>query len=311
MHQIEKYKTIIYQALEEDIGMGDITSMATIPADLSCQGEFIAKAEGVVAGIEVVQWVFELVDPQIKFIPQVLDGATVKNREIIGVASGSGLALLQAERVALNFLQRMSGIASLTRKFVEAVVGTKAVILDTRKTAPGLRLFDKWAVHLGGGQNHRFGLDDMALIKDNHIAAAGGITAAVTRMRSYLDRASQQVHQQVNQQSQEILVGSTISTKIPATTPITIPTIPIEVEVKNLEELQEALTLGVDRIMLDNMSLEAMRQAVEITQGAVPLEASGNVNLHTVGAIAQTGVDYISIGHLTHSVTALDISFCL
>lgn len=284
MHQIERYKATIHQALEEDIGTGDITSLATIPADLSCQGEFIAKAEGVVAGLEVVQWVFELVDPQIKFIPQVLDGAMVKNREVIGIASGSGLALLQAERVALNFLQRMSGIATLTRKFVDAVTGTQAVILDTRKTAPGLRLFDKWAVHLGGGQNHRFGLDDMALIKDNHIAAAGGITAAVTRMRSYLDRASQQVNQLK---------------------------IPIEVEVKNLEELQEALMLGVDRIMLDNMSLEAMRQAVEITQGAVPLEASGNVNLHTVGAIAQTGVDYISIGHLTHSVTALDISFCL
>ncbi|NJL88494.1 MAG: carboxylating nicotinate-nucleotide diphosphorylase [Coleofasciculaceae cyanobacterium SM2_1_6] len=304
MHQIERYKAIIHQALEEDIGTGDITSMATIPADLSCQGEFIAKAEGVIAGIEVVQWVFELVDPQIKFIPQVLDGATVKNREVIGLASGSGLALLQAERVALNFLQRMSGIATLTQKFVGTVAGTRAVILDTRKTAPGLRLFDKWAVHLGGGQNHRFGLDDMALIKDNHITAAGGITAAVTRMRSYLDRASQQVNPQVNPQNQEALVSS----KIPAQIPTKIP---IEVEVKNLAELQEALTLGVDRIMLDNMSLEAMRQAVEITQGAVPLEASGNVNLHTVGAIAKTGVDYISIGHLTHSVTALDISFCL
>jgi nicotinate-nucleotide pyrophosphorylase (carboxylating) len=293
MHQIEKYKATILQALEEDIGTGDITSLATIPADLSCQGEFIAKAEGVIAGIEVVQWVFELVDPQIKFIPQVMDGAMVKNREVIGIASGSGLALLQGERVALNFLQRMSGIATLTQKFAQAVTGTQAVILDTRKTAPGLRLFDKWAVHLGGGQNHRFGLDDMALIKDNHIAAAGGITAAVTRMRSYLDRASQNLNQ-------DDLVSSKISSQIP-----------IEVEVKNLEELKEALGLGVDRIMLDNMSLEAMHQAVEITQGAVPLEASGNVNLHTVGSIAQTGVDYISIGHLTHSVTALDISFCL
>ncbi len=293
MHQIERYKATIHQALEEDIGTGDITSLATIPADLSCQGEFIAKAEGVIAGIEVVQWVFELVDPQIKFIPQVFDGAMVKNREVIGMASGSGLALLQGERVALNFLQRMSGIATLTQKFVGAVAGTRAVILDTRKTAPGLRLFDKWAVHLGGGQNHRFGLDDMALIKDNHIAAAGGITAAVTRMRSYLDRASQNLNQE-----------NLVSSKIPSQ-------IPIEVEVKNLEELKEALGLGVDRIMLDNMSLEAMRQAVAITQGAVPLEASGNVNLHTVGSIAQTGVDYISIGHLTHSVTALDISFCL
>jgi nicotinate-nucleotide pyrophosphorylase (carboxylating) len=279
MNQVVQLKSIIQQALDEDIGAGDITSLATIPADLPCQGEFIAKAEGVIAGLEVVQWTFELVDPQIKFVPHVPDGATVKNREVIGTAYGSGLTLLQGERVALNFLQRMSGIATLTQKFVQGAEG-KAVILDTRKTAPGLRLFDKWAVRLGGGANHRFGLDDMALIKDNHIAAAGGITAAVARMRSYLkDQA--------------------------------MAKIPIEVEVKNLEELREVLTLGVDRIMLDNMSLESMAQAVAITQGAVPLEASGNVNLERVGAIAQTGVDYISVGHLTHSVTALDISFCL
>ena len=183
MNQVVQLKSIIQQALDEDIGKGDITSLATIPADVPCQGEFIAKAEGVIAGLEVVQWTFELVDPQIKFIPQIQDGAMVKNREIIGTAYGSGLTLLQGERVALNFLQRMSGIATLTQKFVQGA-GGKAVILDTRKTAPGLRLFDKWAVRLGGGQNHRFGLDDMALIKDNHIAAAGGITAAVARMRS-------------------------------------------------------------------------------------------------------------------------------
>ena len=294
MNQLTQLKSIIQQALDEDIGTGDITSLATIPADLPCQGQFIAKAAGVIAGLEVVQWTFELVDPQIKFIPLIPDGATVsvgvslaeQYRTLIGTASGSGLALLQGERVALNFLQRMSGIATLTQKFVQEVAGTQAVILDTRKTAPGLRLFDKWAVRLGGGQNHRFGLDDMALIKDNHITAAGGITAAVARMRLYLQA-------KFDQQEQSI-------TKIP-----------IEVEVKNLEELKEALGLGVDRIMLDNMSLEVMRQAVAITQGAIPLEASGNVNLHTVGAIAQTGVDYISTGYLTHSVTALDISFCL
>lgn len=280
MNQIAQLKSIIQQALDEDIGRGDITSLATIPVDLQCQGQFLAKAEGVIAGLEVVQWTFELVDPQIKFIPHVSDGSTVSNRTIIGTAYGSGLTLLQAERVALNFLQRMSGIATLTQKFVQAIAGTKAVILDTRKTAPGLRLFDKCAVRLGGGQNHRLGLDDMALIKDNHIAAAGGITAAVARMRSYNAQSLSQ-------------------------------NCPIEVEVKNLQELQEALALQVDRIMLDNMSLESMNQAVAIAQGAIPLEASGNVNLNTVGAIAQTGVDYISVGHLTHSVSALDISFCL
>jgi len=279
-NQVAQLKFIIQEALDEDIGTGDITSLATIPADLHCQGEFIAKAEGVIAGLEVVQWTFELVDPQIQFVPHLQDGEVVRNRTAIATASGSGSALLQGERVALNFLQRMSGIATLTQCFVQAVAGTQAVILDTRKTVPGLRLFDKWAVRLGGGQNHRFGLDDMALIKDNHIAAAGGITAAVERMRLYQAQSS-------------------------------AAPVAIEVEVKNLEELQEALTLGVDRIMLDNMSLEAMSKAVAITQGATPLEASGNVNLKTVGAIAQTGVDYISVGHLTHSVTALDISFCL
>jgi len=279
-NQVAQLKFIIQEALDEDIGTGDITSLATIPADLHCQGEFIAKAEGVIAGLEVVQWTFELVDPQIQFVPHLQDGEVVRNRTAIATASGSGSALLQGERVALNFLQRMSGIATLTQCFVQAVAGTQAVILDTRKTVPGLRLFDKWAVRLGGGQNHRFGLDDMALIKDNHIAAAGGITAAMERMRLYQAQSS-------------------------------AAPVAIEVEVKNLEELQEALTLGVDRIMLDNMSLEAMSKAVAITQGATPLEASGNVNLKTVGAIAQTGVDYISVGHLTHSVTALDISFCL
>jgi nicotinate-nucleotide pyrophosphorylase (carboxylating) len=284
MSQAVRLKSIIQQALEEDLGTGDITSLATIPQDVLCQGQFIAKAEGVIAGLDVVQWTFAAVDAQIKFVPHLPDGSTVSNRAIIGTAYGSGLTLLQAERVALNFLQRMSGIATLTQKFVQAVAGTKAVILDTRKTAPGLRLFDKWAVRLGGGQNHRLGLDDMALIKDNHIAAAGGITAAVARLRSHL--------------AQNPLPSSSKH-------------LPIEVEVKNLEELKEALELEVDRIMLDNMSLESMRRAVALTQGTTPLEASGNVNLQTVQAIAQTGVDYISVGHLTHSVTALDISFCL
>ena len=170
----------------------------------------------------------------------------------------------------------MSGIATLTQQFVQAVSGTQAVILDTRKTVPGLRLLDKWAVRLGGGQNHRIGLYDMALIKDNHITAAGSITAAVERVRAYDSE-----HR------------------------------PIEVEVKNLTELQEALTLKVERIMLDNMSLAQMREAVTITNGATPLEASGNVNLNTVADIARTGVDYISVGQLTHSVQALDITFLL
>jgi len=189
---------------------------------------------------------------------------------------GSARALLIGERVALNFLQRMSGIATATSHYVAAVAGTKARILDTRKTVPGLRLLDKWAVVLGGGHNHRIGLYDMAMIKDNHIAAAGGITAAVERVRG------QWGHQ-----------------------------VPVEVEVSNLAQLDEALKLDVDQIMLDNMGLDAMAEAVTITNDRIPLEASGNVSLETVAAIAATGVDYISVGKLTHSVEALDISFKL
>jgi nicotinate-nucleotide pyrophosphorylase (carboxylating) len=206
----------------------------------------------------------------------VADGDPVTVGQVIATVGGPGRALLAGERVALNFLQRMSGIASLAGSFVTAVQGTRAVILDTRKTAPGLRLLDKWAVRLGGAQNHRSGLYDMVLIKDNHIAAVGGITQAVQRVRAR-DRRKRA----------------------------------IEVEVKYLAELQEALELKVDRIMLDNMSLDQMREAVRLTDGHVPLEASGNVTLENVAAVAATGVDYISVGALTHSVRALDISLKL
>jgi nicotinate-nucleotide pyrophosphorylase (carboxylating) len=191
---------------------------------------------------------------------------------VVAIVRGSGRAILTGERTALNLMQRMSGIATQTRQFVDAVAGTQAVILDTRKTVPGLRVLDKWAVRMGGGQNHRFGLYDMAMIKDNHIATVGGLGEAVERIRSG---------------------GANV---------------PIEVEVTNIEQLQEALSLPVDRIMLDNMNLDEMREAVAITAGRIPLEASGNVSLQTVAAIASTGVDYISSGALTHSVTALDIS---
>ncbi len=264
---------IIQAALAEDIGRGDVTSEATLAPDLSYGGRFVAKASGVVAGLEVVNLVLVTVDERIIFTPLVNDGDRVQPGRVIATVTGPARSLLTAERTALNFLQRMSGIATLTARFMEAVAGTKAVILDTRKTAPGLRLIDKWAVRLGGGQNHRFGLYDMVLIKDNHIAAAGGITPAVERVR---DQA-----------------------KID---------LPVEVEVKNLDELKEALALDVDRIMLDNMSLADMRTAVTLANGRVPLEASGNVTLETAGAIAETGVDFISSGALTHSVKALDVS---
>lgn len=265
----------IQAALAEDVGPGDVTSQATLPAELWYNGRFLAKAPGIIAGLGVVAQVFAAVDPAIRLTPLVADGDRVERGTIIAEISGPARGLLTGERTALNFLQRMSGIASLTRRFVDAVAGTNAVILDTRKTAPGLRAVDKWAVRLGGGQNHRYGLYDMVLIKDNHIAAVGGISEAVARARS----AAQNL--------------------------------PIEVEVKNLAELEEALALNVDRIMLDNMSLAEMREAVERANGRCPLEASGNVSLETVTAIAATGVDYISSGALTHSVMALDISLDL
>lgn len=273
---LSEEKAIIRRALSEDIGDGDVTSQCIVPPDAALNGQFIAKEAGVVAGLEVVRLTFSLVDEGVQLDAHVADGDRVEAGQVIATISGPGRALPSGERVALNFLQRMSGIATLTRRFVEAVQNTPAIILDTRKTAPGLRPLDKWAVRLGGGQNHRFGLYDMVLVKDNHIAAVGSISEAVTRVRAK-DKLAR----------------------------------PIEVEVKTLVELQEALALELDRIMLDNMSLAEMREAVRLTNGRVPLEASGNVTLENVAAIAATGVDYVSVGMLTHSVQALDISLLL
>jgi nicotinate-nucleotide pyrophosphorylase (carboxylating) len=264
---------VIQDALAEDIGDGDVTTLNTIPVDAMLQGVFLAKEAGVVAGLEVVCQVFAQLDAAVTLEFGIADGERVEPRQIFGTIRGPGRALLTGERVALNFLQRMSGIATLTRRYVDAVAGTRAVILDTRKTAPGLRALDKWAVRLGGGQNHRIGLYDMAMIKDNHIAAVGGIAEAVQRIRA----------------------GDPLGR-------------PIEVEVTTLAQLAEALAQPIDRILLDNMSLQQMAEAVRIAAGRIPLEASGNVSLDTVAAIAATGVDYISSGALTHSVRALDIS---
>ena len=266
----------IQAALDEDIGDGDVTTLSIVPADAQGKGRLVAKAAGVVAGLAVAQAAFRLVNPAVRFDALVEEGAQVKPGDVLARVSGPTRALLSGERTALNFVQRMSGIATLTRRFVDAVQGTGTVILDTRKTTPGLRAFDKWAVRLGGGQNHRFGLFDMVLIKENHILAAGGISQAVARVRAADKRGRA-----------------------------------IEVEVTNLDELREALTLGLDRIMLDNMGLDEMREAVRITQGATPLEASGGASLQTAAAIAATGVDFISVGKPTHSFESLDISFLL
>lgn len=266
-------ETIVRRALAEDVGAGDVTTDSIVPADAVAHGQFIAKAAGVIAGWDAVAATFAALDRRVAVRPIVHDGRDVRAGTLIGTVDGPARALLSGERVALNFLQRLSGIATLTRAFVRAVEGTRAVILDTRKTAPGLRVLDRLAVRLGGGTNHRLGLFDMALVKENHIAAAGGLTAAVRRFRA----------------------------NAPAG-------IPIEVEVRSLAELREALHLAPDRILLDNMSVEEMREAVRAASGRVPLEASGGVTLETVAEIARTGVDFISAGALTHSVRALDIS---
>ncbi|MGB1250301.1 MAG: carboxylating nicotinate-nucleotide diphosphorylase [Candidatus Promineifilaceae bacterium] len=269
----EQIIELVQRAFREDIGSGDVTS-ALIPAEQILTATFVAKAEGVVAGLAVARVVFAQLDPTIVFTPFVEEGDRVGYREPIATVKGNARAVLTAERTALNFMQRMSGIATKTRRFMDEVAGTNAVILDTRKTVPGLRLIDKWAVRLGGGMNHRMGLYDMVLIKDNHIAAAGSITAAVEQVRVYLGERQ----------------------------------VPIEVEVTDLDMLREALPLNVERIMLDNMPPALMAEAVRITNGATPLEASGNVKLDTLREIAETGVDYISSGALTHSVVAFDIS---
>ena len=274
----EQVKQIVRNALAEDIGPGDVTSTPIIARDVPLQGTFLVKAEGVVAGLNIVAEVFSQIDPLIRYQPLVDDGSLVQPGAIVAQVSGHGPGILIAERTALNFLQRMSGIATLTRLYVQAVAGTQARILDTRKTAPGLRVLDKLAVKLGGGMNHRIGLYDMVLIKDNHIQAAGSITRAV-----------QLIRQQGN-------------------------SLPVEVEVESLAQLDEAISLHVDRIMLDNMSPATMREAVQRTHaraGSEPrpeLEASGGINLDTVAVVAATGVDLISVGALTHSVKALDIS---
>ena len=263
----------IRRALAEDIGPGDATTNSIVPAEASMRGQIIAKQNGVIAGLDVAQAVYEMVDKYVNFHPQVDEGARVTNRQVLALVSGRTRSLLTAERTALNFLGRISGIATLTRSFVDAVAGTQAIILDTRKTAPGLRLVDKLAVRRGGGQNHRIGLYDMVLIKDNHIDYSGSITLAVQRARS----------------------GA--------------PGLEIEVEARTLDDLREALTIGVERILLDNMTPESMAEAVRLTSGRAKLEASGNVTLETARKIAGTGVDYISVGALTHSAKVFDVSF--
>lgn len=262
----------VERALAEDIGHGDVTTEGIVPAGASLSAKIVSKEPGIVAGLAVARAAFQMLETQIEFVPSANDGDAVKAAQTLAEIRGSARAILTGERTALNFLGRMSGIATRTRQFVDEVRGTRARILDTRKTAPNLRAFDKLAVRLGGGENHRFGLYDMILIKDNHIDFAGSITEAVSRAR----------------QSNSSLM--------------------IEVEARNLEDMAEALASEVAWIMLDNMPLDEMQQAVLLNHGRAKLEASGNVSLNNVRQIAETGVDYISVGALTHSVQALDVS---
>lgn len=276
----EQIYATIQRALDEDIGPGDITSNSIIPAEATMHGQIIAKEDGVVAGLDVAAAVYAAFDPGVDFAARVNEGVRVENRQVLATAFGSARSLLTAERTALDFLGRMSGIATLTHRFVEAVAGTKAAILDTRKTAPGLRMVDKLAVARGGGQNHRIGLYDMILIKDNHIDFAGSLEEAVRRARAAKPQGA---------------FGTS--------------GLEIEVEARTLEHVETALKLRVERILLDNMSIEIMAEAVRMANGQAKLEASGNVSLETVRRIAETGVDFISIGALTHSARVFDVSF--
>lgn len=267
---------LIRGALQEDIGHQDITTANLVDAEQRSRGVFLAKSAGIVAGIQVALQVFRCLDEDIQFTVVKNDGEEISPGDILAIIEGSTRTLLMGERVALNFLQRLSGIATRTNHMVDLIRYEKAEIVDTRKTTPGLRYLEKYAVSVGGARNHRFGLYDGAMIKDNHIKVAGGIQKAV----------------------------STLRTRIPHT-------IKIEVEVENLEQLQEALEARADIILLDNMDIDTLHQAVQLTAGQALLEASGGITEDTLAEVARTGVDFISIGALTHSTSSLDISFNL
>jgi nicotinate-nucleotide pyrophosphorylase (carboxylating) len=263
---------IVREALAEDLGSGDLTTALLFPSPVPARAEILARKAGVICGLSVAEQVFRTLDEGVRFEGMVTDGDRLGDgRTVVARLDGSANALLTGERTALNLLGHLSGVATLTRQYVDAIAGTSAVILDTRKTTPGLRLLEKEAVRCGGGTNHRLGLHDAILVKDNHLRLAGGIAAAVERLRAET-------------------------------------TLPIEVECDTLEQVREALDTGADRILLDNMRPQLLRAAVAMTAGRAELEASGGVSLETVRAVAETGVDFISVGALTHSAPAVDVS---
>jgi nicotinate-nucleotide pyrophosphorylase (carboxylating) len=265
--------------LEEDIGTGDVTTLTTIPLEQASKGIIHVKEDGIVCGLPIAKEVFAVVDPSLRFEPKVVEGSSVKKGTILAEVEGNTRSILFGERLSLNLMQRLSGVATKTREFVDALDGLPTRLVDTRKTTPGHRLLEKYAVRMGGGHNHRFGLYDAVMIKDNHIKGSGGITQAVQAARKQIPH-----------------------------------TMKIEVEVENFEQLQEALHVGADIIMLDNMIPEKMKEAVSIIKSKAPhivVEGSGSVTAQTIKTIAETGVDVISVGRLTYSVSALDISLDL
>lgn len=266
-------KPLVEVALAEDLGRrGDVTSQATIPAEMQAQLQIRARQAGVICGIDLARLAFELIDAQIEFVAQVADGESVASGSVLATVRGNARHLLTAERTALNFMTHLSGIATATRQIVDSVAEYPAQITCTRKTIPGLRTVQKYAVRCGGGRNHRLGLDDAILIKDNHIAIAGDITTAIQQAQDFAGHL-----------------------------------IPIEVEVDTLEQLQQALDAGANLVLLDNMAPKLLRQAVIMCQGRAKTEASGGITPESVRAVAETGVDFIAMGYLTHSTTALDI----
>ena len=264
-------------AFAEDVGDGDHTTLSTIPADARGKQQLIIKEDGILAGVEIARKVFNMFDPDLKMTVFINDGAKVKKGDIAFVVEGSVRSLLQTERTMLNIMQRMSGIATMTARYQRRLEGLKTKVLDTRKTTPGMRLLEKEAVAIGGGMNHRIGLFDMILIKDNHVDFAGGITNAVNAAKAYCKEKGKDLK--------------------------------IEVEVRNMAEIDEALAAGVDRIMLDNFTPQQTAEAVKHINGAVEIESSGGITLDTLRSYGETGVDYISVGALTHSVKGLDMSF--
>lgn len=273
----ELINDLIKLAFAEDVGDGDHTTLSTIPAEAKGRQQLIIKEDGILAGVEMARRVFDYFDPELKMTVFINDGAHVKSGDVAFIVEGSVRSLLQTERTMLNIMQRMSGIATMTARYQERLKGLKTKVLDTRKTTPGMRLIEKEAVKIGGGENHRIGLFDMILIKDNHVDFAGGIPQAVAATKKYLKETGRNLR--------------------------------IEVEVRNTEEINQALAAGVDRIMLDNFTPERTREAVKLINGATEIESSGGITLETLREYGECGVDYISVGALTHSVKGLDMSF--